>query len=137
MGAVTRNSAVGTMPSATEESIKVQGLARRAPDGGYGWVVVVGCILQWVFTIPVLDMFGFLFEPKFASCKTTPTEQASIFSVFLATWSITTLLVGPLVALKSERFVAILGNSVLIAGFIASAFSTSTLHLGLLIGTAF
>ena len=64
-----------TMARATEES-SVQGLP-RPPDGGYGWVIVIGCILQWVFTIPVLDMYGFLFAPKFASCKTTPTEQAS------------------------------------------------------------
>ena len=67
--------------------------------------------------------------------------QASIFSVFLATWSITTLLVGPLVKLRSERFVAILGNSVLIAGFILAAFATNTLHLvisiGILIGPSF
>ena len=57
-----------------KEESTVQGLA-RPPDGGYGWVIVVGCILQWVFTLPVLNMYGFLFEPKFASCKTTPTEQ--------------------------------------------------------------
>merc|ERR1719234_2505307 len=143
------------MSSATEESTNVEGLtsrppdgaikvqspASRPPDGGYGWVIVFGGILQWVFTIPVLEMYGFLFEPKFASCKTSPTEQATFFSVFLALWSITTLLVGPLIKLKSERFVAILGNSLLIAGFIASAFSTNTLHLGisigLLIGSAF
>ena len=72
------------MPSATEESSKVQGLA-RPPDGGYGWVIVVGCILQWVFTIPVLEMYGFLFEAKFASCKTTPTEQVGAkFEGFLS-----------------------------------------------------
>ena len=79
-----------------------------------------------LFVPPLLKVFKF---------------QATIFSVFLALWSITTLLVGPLVKLKSERFVAILGNSVLIAGFICSAFSTNTLHLaisiGILIGPAF
>ena len=57
-----------------KEESSVQGQA-RPPDGGYGWIIVVGCILQWVFTIPVLEMYGFLFEAKFASCKTTPTEQ--------------------------------------------------------------
>ena len=64
-----------TMPRARapEESTS-QGLS-RPPDGGYGWVIVVGCILQWVFTIPVLEMFSFLFAAKFASCQTTPTEQ--------------------------------------------------------------
>ena len=108
-------------------------------------------------------MFSFLFAAKFASCQTTPTEQvgrafdsvatilrsiclficfqATIFSVFLATWSFITLLVGPLVKLRSERFVAILGNSVLIAGFVLSAFANNTLHLaisiGLLIGPSF
>ena len=64
-----------TMPRArAPEESSSQGLS-RPPDGGYGWVIVVGCILQWVFTIPVLEMFSFLFAAKFASCQTTPTEQ--------------------------------------------------------------
>ena len=62
------------MPRATEESTTTQGLP-RPPDGGYGWGIIVGGILQSVFTIPVLDMYGFLFAAKFESCKTTPTEQ--------------------------------------------------------------
>ena len=112
-------------------------------------------------------MFGFLFAPKFLSCETSPTEQvnkrssfksmhglrrayegsnfatfqASIFSVFLTTWSIATLLVGPLAELRSDRFVAIFGNVILILGLLLSAFATTTLHLvvsiGLLIGPAF
>ena len=113
-------------------------------------------------------MFGFLFAPKFLSCETSPTEQvnkrssvkrmqglrrvnegsifatfqASIFSVFLTTWSIATLLVGPLAELRSERFVAIFGNVILIFGLILSAFASTTFHLvvdsiGLLIGPAF
>ena len=120
-----------------------------------------------MFTIPILDMFGFLFAPKFLSCETSPTEQvnkrssvkrmqglrrvnegsifatfqASIFSVFLTTWSIATLFVGPLAELRSDRFVAIFGNVILILGLLLSAFATTTLHLvvsiGLLIGPAF
>ena len=64
------------MARRTEEESKVEDQP-TPPDGGYGWVIVIGCVLQWVFTIPVLDMYGLLFAPKFASCKTTPTEQVS------------------------------------------------------------
>ena len=62
--------------------------------------------------------------------------------MFLTTWSIATLLVGPLAELRSERFVAIFGNVILIFGLILSAFASTTFHLvvdsiGLLIGPAF
>ena len=67
------------------------------PDGGYGWVIVLAFFLQMVFVGPIMPMFGLIFGSKFQEFETSPTEQTSIFALYLLTWNIITLFVGPLV----------------------------------------
>ena len=111
------------------------------PDGGYGWLVVLGSVLQLVFAAPLLNMFGLLFGPKFAACGTAPAEQATVFSLFLVTWSVATLLVGPLVKVVGVRAVAAIGTTTLVCGLVVTALAGTTLQLGvgvsLLLGAAF
>ena len=113
---------------------KSPGASLVPPDGGYGWVIVFGVFLQMVTSGPIMPMFGVIFGSKFEEFQTTPTEQSSIFAVYLLTWNITSLFVGPLVQLKSERFVAILGTTSVIIGMVLSAFSTSTVGIMLAYG---
>ena len=104
------------------------------PDGGYGWFIVLSVFLQISCVGPIMPMFGLLFGSKFEEFETTPTEQTSIFAVYLLTWNIITMFVGPLVQLQSERFVAFLGSTVIIIGLVLCAFSTSTLGFMLAYG---
>ena len=112
-----------------------------APDGGYGWLVVLGCVLQLLLAAPLLAMFGLLFGPKFAACGMAATDQATVFSLFLVTWSVATVLVGPLVKVVGERAVAAIGTTTLVLGLVVTAFSSTSLQLGLsislLLGAAF
>ena len=66
------------------------------PDGGYGWIIVLSALLQMSCAFPIIPMFGLIFGSKFDEFDTSPTEKTSIFGVYLLTWNIITLFVGPL-----------------------------------------
>ena len=107
------------------------------PDGGYGWVIVLSSILQHWCVIPTMPMFGLIFGSKFSEFQTTPTEKTSIFAAFVLSWNLTTMFVGPLVQLRSERFVAFCGTSFTITGLLICAFSTNTFSLAVGYGLVF
>jgi len=86
---------------------------------------------------PIIPMFGLIFGSKFDEFDTSPTEKTSIFGVYLLTWNIITLFVGPLVQLQSERFVGLCGTTLVILGLVLCAFSTSTLGMMLAFGLVF
>merc|ERR1711892_1345553 len=104
------------------------------PDGGYGWIIVLSVLLQMSCVGPIMPMFGLIFGSKFEEFETSPTEKTSIFAVYLLTWNIITMFVGPLVQLQSERFVAFCGTTLAITGLVLCAFSTSTLGMMLAYG---
>jgi len=111
-----------------------QSLPLVPPDGGYGWIIVLAVFFQVVAVGPIMPMFGLIFGSKFEEFQTTPTEKSSIFAVYLLTWNIITMFVGPLVQLQSEQFVAFLGTTLIIIGMVFSAFSTSTMGIMLAYG---
>ena len=111
------------------------------PDGGYGWAIVLAALLQLMFAGPLMATFGIIFGPKFKEFDSSTAEQASIFAVYLVSWNVITMFVGPLTQLRSERFVAICSTTLLVGGLILCAFSTSTYDLmisyGFVVGCGF
>ena len=111
------------------------------PDGGYGWVIVLAVLLQLMFAGPLMATFGIIFGPKFKEFDSSTAEQASIFAVYLVSWNVMTMFVGPLTQLRSERFVALCSTTLLVGGLILCAFSTSTYDLvisyGIVVGCGF
>lgn len=99
------------------------------PDGGYGWAIVVAVLLQLIFVTPIMPMFGIIFGSKFEEFETTPSQQTSIFALYLISWNVITMFTGPLVQLRSERFVALCSTTLIVSGLILCAFSTSTSDL--------
>jgi MFS family permease len=89
-----------------------------------------------VFVGPVMPMFGLIFGATFQEFEASPTSPTSIFALYLLTWNIITLFVGPPVQVKSERFVGICGTTLSITGLVLCAFSTSTLGMMLAYGLA-
>ena len=112
--------------------------ALAPPDGGYGWVIVFAVLLQLMLAGPIMPMFGIIFGPMFAEFETTPSEQTSIFAIYLVSWNLITLFVGPLTELRSERFVALCSTTLIVGGLVLCAFATSTYDFmicyGLLVG---
>ena len=101
----------------------------ESPDGGYGWVIVIGAILQICLIIQILPLFGVLFGVKFEEFESSQTEKSSVVSAFLLSGQFPILLVGPMVEITSERLVAIIASVFMGIGLMISAFSTSTYHL--------
>ena len=111
------------------------------PDGGYGWAIVLAVLLQLMFAGPLMATFGIIFGPKFKEFDSSTAEQASIFAVYLVSWNVITIFVGPLTQLRSERFVALCSTTLLVGGLVLCAFSTSTYDLmisyGFVVGCGF
>ena len=111
------------------------------PDGGYGWAIVLAVLLQLMFAGPLMATFGIIFGPKFKEFDSSTAEQASIFAVYLVSWNVITMFVGPLTQLRSERFVALCSTTLLVGGLVLCAFSTSTYDLmisyGFVVGCGF
>ena len=105
-----------------------------APDGGYGWVIVLAVFLQIAVPLQLMPLFGVLFGPKFEEFNASPTEISSIYSVFIVFLNLITIFVGPLGELRSERFVAVCATLVQVTGIVICVFSTSTIHLVLGLG---
>ena len=54
-----------------------------APDGGYGWVIVLATFLQISVIVQILPLFGVIFGAKFEEFESSHTEKSGIVSVFL------------------------------------------------------
>ena len=101
----------------------------QSPDGGYGWVIVIGALLQICLIIQILPLFGVLFGVKFEEFEASQTEKSSVISAFLLSGQFPILFVGPMVEIASERVVAIIASTFMGIGLLISAFSTSIAHL--------
>ena len=56
-----------------------------APDGGYGWVIVVAAFLQFGVIVQIMPFFDLLFGPKLAEFGASPTEKGAVVAVLMAT----------------------------------------------------
>ena len=105
-----------------------------APDGGYGWVIVVAAFLQFGVIVQILPLFDLLFGPKLEDFGASPTEKGAVLAVFLVFLRVITPLVPPLAMVTSQRTVAMLGALLQSLGLVIAAVSSSKLHLILGIG---
>ena len=105
-----------------------------APDGGYGWVVVIALSLQVGASINIIPLFADLYGPKFEKFQATETEKSSVLAAFLIFAQGVSLFVGPLVQVSSERIIGMIGATLQTLGVALSAISTATWHLILCIG---
>ena len=107
---------------------------RTAPDGGYGWVIVVAATLQFGVIIQIMPFFDLLFGPKLEEFGASSTEKGAVVAVFMVFYRVISPLVPPLAMVTSQRTVAILGSLLQSLGLIIAAVSSSKLHLILGIG---
>ncbi|GAB0097411.1 MFS domain-containing protein [Sergentomyia squamirostris] len=128
------NSPIGSLASRTsssssssdEESGSLGQYAEaRAPDGGWGWVVVAAAFMVNLIADGITFSFGVIFVEFLAYFREGKAKTAWIGSLFMAM----PLLSGPIASFLTDRYgcrrVTVAGSILAASGFVMSAFSDS------------
>ncbi|XP_053677936.1 uncharacterized protein LOC128728337 [Anopheles nili] len=81
-----------------------------APDGGWGWMVVVAAGFSNLCTFPVLQQFGLLFRERMTELSISASEVTTIINTHSALTSIVGLANGPMFRRFTYRQVAFFGS---------------------------
>ncbi|XP_071524045.1 monocarboxylate transporter 12-B-like [Panulirus ornatus] len=108
-----------------EDTVTEDDEKSRAPDSGWGWVVVFGASLILVLVDTIGQCFGIIFSTFLLKLKTSSTMTAWIFNIFGFMWSMTGPPLGSLISEFGWRKVAFVGGIMLSVSTITSAFVTS------------
>lgn len=100
-----------------------------APDGGWGWIVVIGVMVVNFATRSIEPSFGLLFGDKLRDLGVATTGASAIMSTLDATINFSGLFVGPLIRKYSYRKVALLGSALSALGLIATFPAENMAHI--------
>ncbi|XP_032810170.1 monocarboxylate transporter 5-like isoform X1 [Petromyzon marinus] len=112
-----------------------------APDGGWGWIIVLHFFMVNVLVMGMLKSFGFFF----VAFQEEFSENAERISWIGSIMSSLRLMAGPLASVScgrlGERGTAVLGGVIVAAGFFVSVLAQSVpflyITLGVLVGLGF
>ncbi|XP_026463104.1 monocarboxylate transporter 13-like isoform X1 [Ctenocephalides felis] len=104
------------------------------PDGGWGWMVVLGSSLIQTLVMPMGHVFGLIFAQRFATMGLSATDVSVLMNANAATGMLLGLLNGPLLKLIGYRALGLLGGFMISGGIMLSAFATSFTQLLLTFG---
>ncbi|PSN41451.1 hypothetical protein C0J52_14535 [Blattella germanica] len=100
-----------------------------APDGGWGWVIVIAVSIINLSTRSIEPSFGLLFGDKLRDLGVHTTGASLITSAFDATINFSGLFVGPLIKQYSYRKIAILGSLLSALGLTLTFPAASMAHI--------
>jgi len=130
----TTNTTTDSDDSSSSSSSSSSDLVDRAPDGGWGWVVVFASFMVNMIADGVTFSFGVIFiefEKYFEEGK---SKTAWIGSLFMAV----PLLSGPIASFLTDRYgcqkVTIIGSIIASVGFVISAYADSLFVLFITFG---
>ncbi|XP_038208362.1 monocarboxylate transporter 12-B-like [Zerene cesonia] len=108
------------------------------PDGGWGWIILLGIGVSNVFNQSMLSLFSLLYGDALEAMGHKTQGAAIVLSVMLFVSNFSGPIAGALVKLTSARFVSVAGSFLSSLGIFVSGFSTNIAHLiisyGVLIG---
>ncbi|PNF41712.1 hypothetical protein B7P43_G03459 [Cryptotermes secundus] len=110
-------------------AVDKEGRKLVAPDGGWGWMVVVGVMLVNLSTRSIEPSFGLLFGDKLRDMGVATTGASIIISALDATINFSGLFVGPLIRKYSYRKVALIGSVLSAVGLITTFPAESMTHI--------
>ncbi|XP_066990899.2 monocarboxylate transporter 12-B isoform X2 [Anabrus simplex] len=99
------------------------------PDGGWGWMVVLGVALANVVTQALMSVFGFLFAGTLHEMGVETTGAAILSNVMIAVVNFSGLMLGPLMRRFSFRTVAMAGGIFTASGLMLTSLSTTLVHM--------
>ncbi|XP_050300375.1 uncharacterized protein LOC126738930 [Anthonomus grandis grandis] len=99
------------------------------PDGGWGWIVVIGASTVNLCTRSIEQSFGLLFGDLLRDLGVETTGAAVIMSTLDALINFSGLFVGPLIKAFSYRKVSLVGSFLVAMGLILTSWATSMTHI--------
>ncbi|XP_059609274.1 monocarboxylate transporter 12 isoform X2 [Phlebotomus argentipes] len=92
-----------------------------APDGGWGWMVVLGVALTNIFNQSLISVFGLLFSQQLHELGQSTTGVALVMNVNSIILNSSGFIIGPAIKTFSPRRVAIFGSLLTGVGLILSS----------------
>lgn len=99
------------------------------PDGGWGWIVVIGVSAVNLCTRSIEQSFGLLFGDLLRDLGVETTGAAFVMSTLDALINFSGLFVGPLIKSFSYRKVSLVGSVLVASGLILTSWANSMAHL--------
>ncbi|XP_046398562.1 monocarboxylate transporter 9 isoform X2 [Ischnura elegans] len=96
-------------------------LIYEKPDGGWGWIVVLGVALMNMTAQSLVSSFGLLFGDWLEARGESTTRAAIIMSVMVATTNLSGLMTGPVIRRFSYRKVAMTGGILTASGIVITS----------------
>uniref|UniRef100_A0A1B6CTW4 Major facilitator superfamily (MFS) profile domain-containing protein n=1 Tax=Clastoptera arizonana TaxID=38151 RepID=A0A1B6CTW4_9HEMI len=104
------------------------------PDGGWGWMIVLGFSLSNVICIPIIQGFGLLYRDLLKTLGLSATDMSLIINTNSSVGYILGLMNGPILRNFGYRKVAIFGGLILFLGNFLTSFADSFLKFILCYG---
>ncbi|XP_048517317.1 uncharacterized protein LOC109543010 isoform X3 [Dendroctonus ponderosae] len=99
------------------------------PDGGWGWIVVIGASAVNLCTRSIEQSFGLLFGDLLRDLGVGTTGAAVIMSTLDALINFSGLFVGPLIRALSYRKVSVAGSILVASGLMLTSSANSMAHI--------
>ncbi|KAF5305924.1 hypothetical protein FQR65_LT07535 [Abscondita terminalis] len=99
------------------------------PDGGYGWVIVVACILITTCITPFQQCFGLIYEKPFRELEISATQISFVLHLYNSIMCILGFVAGPLLKKWNFKQVALFGCFASCTGITLTVFSNSLSYL--------
>lgn len=104
------------------------------PDGGWGWMVILGSALSNIFNQSMLSLFSLLYGDTLEAMGHNTQGAALVLSTMLFVSNFGGPIAGAIIKLTSPRIVAVSGAFCCTIGIFFSGFSTNIWHLVLSYG---
>ncbi|KAG7168115.1 monocarboxylate transporter 12-B-like [Homarus americanus] len=97
----------------------------RPPDGGWGWLVVLGCVLIMTLSSLFGICFGVIFSRYLMEERSSSSTNAWIFNTMYCLWNMTGIFIRPLTSEFGWRKVGVFGGLLCSVSYVMSAFTPS------------
>ncbi|KAJ2947794.1 hypothetical protein O0L34_g9577 [Tuta absoluta] len=120
---------VEMIPPKTQKRVKLV-----PPDGGWGWMILLGTALHNIVNQSMLSTFSLLYGDALEAMGHKTTGAALVLSTMLFVTNFGGPIAGAVLKLTSTRFVALIGACSCTCGIFFSGFATNIWHLMLTYG---
>uniref|UniRef100_A0A182LVG8 Major facilitator superfamily (MFS) profile domain-containing protein n=1 Tax=Anopheles culicifacies TaxID=139723 RepID=A0A182LVG8_9DIPT len=100
----------------------------KAPDGGWGWMIVFAYGLANIMIVPVLQSFGLIFRDTFREIDISATKASIIINLASAVGMALGLFNGPLLRRYGFRKLAVAGGFLFSAGLMLTSSAVHFAH---------